>query len=231
MDVRADGVAVDRALATVLAVVAGAAANAAERPDTDAEPRPPAMILEPDDRLRARTGLRLPIDDDVADAAPDAVARMFRIEVEDARTRQLRARCFAIEAAEELVRAAHREQRHIGFDRLAHSGCLRGDQILGDGALLAILRAPGEDQIMRLRVESVAQPKLGQFEADAARLAATAQAHDVAAVAIDVHEPRVQMRDAKDGRGAHPSSQKRCLPPSRASNSRTSSIAVYVGTT
>src|SRR3990172_4409523 len=87
VDVRPDRVAVDRALAAVTPVVAEAEADAGERSRVRPEHGAPAGVLESDDR--ARVAFLGPVGDDVADAAPRAVARVLRVQVEHAGARQL----------------------------------------------------------------------------------------------------------------------------------------------
>src|SRR5690606_23507949 len=67
------------------------------------------------------------------------------------------------------------------------------------------------------------------FEVYAPQSAAALQAHDVAAVAVDVHQRRVEV--AEPQRTSAHDRQNGSLPERFASSSRTVSIAVYVGTT
>lgn len=126
---------------------------------------------------------------------------MFGVQIEDGGAGEFDAGGLAVEAPEELVGAADGEQDDSVLDGVAEGGRLRREEVVGDGALLAVLCAAGEDEIVGGGVERVAEGELCEGEGDAARLGAVAEAHDVAAVAVDVHEARVEVGDAEDGCG------------------------------
>ena len=63
----------------------------------------------------------------------------------------------AVPAPEQLVAAAHGEQRRAAVDRLADRRALRGE-IRRDQRLLAILAAADVEQVVRAGRERVAEP-------------------------------------------------------------------------
>ena len=153
---------------------------------------------------------------------------MLRPQVEEAQALQLRAGRLAVELAEELVAAADGQRYHARLHGLAQRLALHRAQVFRDAPLLAVLRAADEDQVVRLRVQPFDQAQLRHLDVDTARSAAPRQAEDVAAIAVDVHQPRVEVGDAQPSRRRvhQRSSQNGRRLPRLASSSRTSSIAV-----
>ncbi len=145
------------------------------------------MVLEADE------GAALPLRDDVADAAGDVLARVLGPGVEDAQAGQVVAGRRPVVAGEELVAAADGQGGHPLLDGLPERLALHVDEVGGDAPLLAVLAAAHEDEVVSLGVEPVAEVELVDLEVDAARLAAAAQADDVAAVAVEVHQLGVEV--------------------------------------
>ena len=83
------------------------------------------------------------VEQDVADHAPLARDRVQR---QQADAGQLGARAVAVEAAEELVAAAHREERGARLDRLVQRRALR-DEVGRDERLLAVLAAADVEEV------------------------------------------------------------------------------------
>src|SRR5439155_26167255 len=77
MQVRPEDVPIDRAFASVLAVVAEPGDNAAERLIAVAQEGPPSVVLEADDSRS------VPFDDDVPDEALGLGAGVERVEIKD----------------------------------------------------------------------------------------------------------------------------------------------------
>ena len=76
MKISAENVAIERAFAAVITVVAEPGDHAAERLNTVAQEGPPAVVLEADD------GRPVPFDHYIADKAPRVCAGMDRMQVE-----------------------------------------------------------------------------------------------------------------------------------------------------
>ena len=61
--------------------------------------------------------------------------------------------------------------------------------------LVAVLAAAHVEEVVRVRVERLAEARGGVLEAEPAPLAARAQHGDVAAVGVDVHQLRIERQD------------------------------------
>ena len=110
VEVGADRLPVDRALAAVVAVVAEAVADPRERPRARPEVRAAGVILEADHLADA---LDLGVSEHVADTPRPAGAGGHRHRVEDSGARQLLALAGAVEVAEELEAAADGQHRRV----------------------------------------------------------------------------------------------------------------------
>ena len=87
---------------------------------------------------------------------------------EEARARHERAVAAAVAASEELVAAAHGEQRDAARVRRADRLALRGE-VGCDERLLAILAAADVEEVVRARVERVTEPDRPHVELVAAK--------------------------------------------------------------
>ena len=194
------------------------------------KPRPPAVVLEPDDRLRGRSGAShsatmLPMQP-LRAARPDAPCAGRRCPrpaaprptTRDRTARRAGTRRTPPAAPRPHSTASRTASAFVASRSSATPRCSRS------------CAPPAKIRSYAAASNASPHAQLRQLEPDAARLAPMPQAHDVAAVAVDVHQPRIQVRDAQR-RCAHASSQNCAAPARFASSSRTSSIAVYVGTT
>jgi hypothetical protein len=178
------------------------------------------VVLEPGDG-RPRRLVERALEEDVADHARPA---RDRLEREQRRTGQPRAVAVAVPAPEQLVAAAHREQRHSVVDRRANR--LRPRLEVGrDHALLAILAAPDVEEVVRRWFERRADGQRLDAELVPSGRGAACQHGDVAAVGVDVQVLRVQVPDTEDHAAPSPSQNGRVRPRSVAIR-RSSSIAV-----
>src|SRR5262245_14958560 len=135
VEVRAVDPAGATALVTGLAVVAEARDHAPERLGAVVQVRAAGVVLEAGERAAlAGPGA---VEQDVADHAALAGDRAER---EQADPRQLSTGAVAVEAAEQLVAAAHGEKRGAAGNRIVESGPL-GHEVGRDEPLLAILPA------------------------------------------------------------------------------------------
>src|SRR5918996_4489536 len=108
--------------------------------------------------------------------------------------------------AEQLVPAADREHDGSAVGRGVERVALRGHHVARHEHLVAVLAAAHVEEVVRVRVERLAQARGGKREADAAPLAAGAEHRDVPAVGIDVHEIGIEPADAE--RVAHPAASR-----------------------
>ena len=175
---------------SVLGVVAVAPDHLPERLLTCCQVGSPAVILEAHDL--AEVGF----DDDVADAAVGSRAGVARLHREDADAREHGAVLGQVPLAEELEPAADGEGRHPSRDRTPEGGTLR-HEVVRDASLLAILPAADDEEVACPGVERVADVDVLDLEADLARLTAIAQRDRVAAIAVDVHHVRIQVRESQ----------------------------------
>ncbi len=197
MHVRADDAPPHAALAAVLAVVAAAVRDAPERRDAGAEARAPGVVLEADEALGAAAG-QVAVDDHVADRARVAGERL---EVDEARARDLVALVAAVAVAEQLVAAADGEQRRAVVERRAQRGRL-AQELLGDEHLVAILPAADQDQVRRARIDVLAERHGRDLDRHAAPARALLEHAHVAAVGVDREQLRVERHDAHGTRHA-----------------------------
>src|SRR5207253_5380811 len=224
MQVRPEDVPIDRAFASVLAVVAEPGDNAAERLNAVAQKGPPSVVLEADDSRS------VPFDDDVPDEALRLGAGVDRVQIQDLGAGELLTFGGPVETAHELIAPADGQHGDVPLDGLPERFGLDLYQVLCDQALLPVLCAAHEDEIVILGLERIAELEAIDLKGDASSLTAALETKDVAAVAVDVHELRKQVSQA-ERESLHSASEKAPRPAHRASRSRTSSIAVYVGIT
>ena len=106
----------------------------------------------------------------------------------------------AVAATEELVPAAHREQRrtraHGVLDRRPFRREIRRDE-----RLLAILAAADVVEIVCARLDRVTDPERVNRERVAVKLGAPREHRDVPAVGVDVQVVRIEMSDTQPHRG------------------------------
>ncbi len=199
VQVGADHVLVPHSLVAVLAVVAVAVEHPSERCGVRAQVSPSAVVLEPREDPGAVAEIRL--DRDVSDQPRARVAD--RLQVCDPQSRdRLVAQLVAV--PEQLVAAAHREQRDALIDRRGDRIALGPHHVLGDQDLIAILAAPDVDQVVFRGVEALARTGSLKAEADPSPLAAPLQEDHVSSVRVDVHLLRIE-REQPEFQGAiHP---------------------------
>jgi hypothetical protein len=191
VEVSSEDISADSALAAVLSVVAEAGDDASERLNALAQIGAPAVILEADERRP------IPFDDDIADEALRLRARVSGVQIEDPSSWQLLTFGRAVEAAHKLVAAAHGEYRYVALHGFRERFTLHLHEVDSHPALFPVLRAAYENEIVVLWDKLVLDLQLADLEPDIALLATALQAEYVAAVAIDVHLLRVEMRDAE----------------------------------
>ena len=166
--------------------------HAAERLLVRAEVGAAAVVLEARDHARA--GAEVGLDGAVADQPRARLAD--GLQVDQAHAGQLLA-AKLVRVAEQLVAAAdgehHRAAARGGVERIA----LRGLHVARDGDLVAVLPAAHVDEIVRVRVEPLAERGGGVLEAEAAPFAAGAEHGDVAAVGVDVHQLGIEREDSQ----------------------------------
>ena len=216
MQVGADHVAVARALAPIVAVVAVAVQHPAERLCAGAQMRAAAVVLEAGEH--ATLGARqVDLDRDVADQP-----RPIRSRSCGRRAARLR------EAPRRRVgrrgRAAGSRRRRRARPRRAAAAAVSACalvlvQVRGAELLVAVLAAAHVVEVGAVRVERVADAGAGQLETDPAPLAAPPQHQQVAAVGVDVHQVRIQRADAQRAGLRHRRSPPgcRCAPRSAGS--------------
>ena len=119
-----------------------------------------------------------------------------RVERQQPDPGQLGAGDVAVEAAEQLVAAAHREERRAAVDRLAQRARLRRE-VVRDELLLAVLAAADVEEVDLAAGHRIAHADRLHVELVAARTArARGQHRDVAAVGVDVQVVGIEMADA-----------------------------------
>ena len=189
MEVSAHGSTDAAALEAVLAVVPVAGHDAPERLGARLEKCPARVVLEAAQRP-SRSRVELAVEQDVADHAAFAGPSGERKETG---ARELRTRAIAVEATEQLVAAAHGEQRGSGADSVCQRGAL-GGEVAGDERLLSIL-APAHVEEVDVRRHGIAEADAGDLEADGAPRAAALEHRDVPAIGVDVEIVGIQMPD------------------------------------
>src|SRR5439155_7675955 len=190
VQVRPDRAPEPAALEAARAVVPEPRHDSPERGRTGIEPRPARVVLESGERLPVAR-IELALEQDVADHA--AVAG-DGLEREQADARHVLAMEAAIAAPEELVAAAHGEERSPAARRLQHLLGLRG-QVLRDQELFAILPAADIQQIVRAGDYRLAHTDRPHDELVAAPGPAPLEHGDVAAVGVDVQVVRIEVPD------------------------------------
>ena len=164
MQIRADRAAEPAAFVAALAVVAEAGDDAPERLGAGVEPRPARVVLEAGERL-AVARLELALEQHVADHPPLAGDGLERQEPD---ARHVLAVEAAVAAAEQLVAAAHREQRGAAVDDRLDQRLRLRREVLGDEELLAVLAAADVVEVVRAGDDRVVHPDRRHVELVAA---------------------------------------------------------------
>ena len=125
---------------------------------------------------------------------------------EEPDTRQVVAVEARVAASEQLIAAADGEQRSAAGHRRVHRIGVPG-QVVGDERLLAVLPAADVEQVVRVRVEQVADADGGHAELVPSPGRAHLEHRDVAAVGVDVEVVRIEVPDADPHE--HPAAQNR----------------------
>src|SRR5438128_2520142 len=215
VEIAADHFSLDRALGLVLAVVAVPSDDRSERLRAGAEVRPPGVVLEPDKRSIRRIHQQI---------AHEALPAGARGHVENAKPRDRRADLRHVLVPEELIAAADREDRGAALDRVPQGRAVLARQIGADDVLPLILTAAEEPHVGPLRVGPLANGVGPHLDADAPPFRALGERDDVAAVAVDVHQVGIEVRDPQIHDSQ--SSQNGTVAPARASTARKACIAV-----
>ena len=200
------------------AVVPVPGEHASERRRAGIEQRPAGVVLEPRHRRRDAVA-EVDLEQHVADQPPLAGDGLER---EEPGARHPGAVAAAVAAPEQLVAAAHGEQRRSRLD--GPPQVVAPPREVGrDERLLAILAAADVDEVERRRLERIARLDGRHLERMPAEGRPAGEDGDVAAVGVDVEVVRVEVRDA-DPHGA--SSQNGRTRPRLTAIARSSSIAV-----
>ena len=188
--IRAEHVFVARTLGLVLAVVAVSGEHHAERGDLLAEIGLAGVVLEADDdHVAALRGGPEHIVADHALLCADGVHADGADEVE------LHAVPGLVVFAEHLVAAADGEKGLFLLDRGADVLRLAGGKVAQQHLLLEVLTAADEEDVVFVRVQRLADRAFVDIDLDAAALEAALHGDDVAAVAVQIKDVRVQMAD------------------------------------
>ena len=161
VQVGADHVPAPHALVAVAAVVAVAREHAPERALPGAEIGAPAVVLEAGDHARRRRPGR-PRSRSCRSAAGPARGRCGGPR---ARSRAASPLAQLVGVAEQLVAAADGEHHGATLGRRVKRVALRLGHVPGHGHLVAILAAAEVEEVVRGRVDRVAQRRRGELEA------------------------------------------------------------------
>ena len=200
-------------------VVPEAVHDAPERRGIGVEHRTASVVLEAGEQVTL-TGVELALEEHVADHARLARDGLVR---EEAGAWHERAVSSAIATTEELVPAAHCEHRDATRMRCSKRLAL-ASEIRRDERLLAILASTDVQQVVRGRVELVADPDRPNDQLVATQLRTTREDRDVAAIGVDVQVVGVQVTEANPHQAL--ASQYGRTAPRSVSTPRSSSIAV-----
>src|SRR4051812_5071221 len=188
MAIGADDPSLERAFRAILAVIPVTDHDRTQRHGLWSEVCPPAVVLESNEHPLWR----------FRDEVPDkALLPRLRTHIEDAEPRDRLADLGQVLRAEELVAAADQERGGSALDRLAHRGAVLLLKISADDVLALVLPAAEEEQVRPRRIEVGASGVGAHFDGDVAPAGALSQREHVAAIAVDAHEVRIEMRDAK----------------------------------
>src|SRR5438093_3917931 len=209
-----------RAFGLVFAVVAVPHDHLAARRGSRAEVRSSGVILKPDE-LAARR-----IREEIAD---ESLLSRARRDVEDSDTRDRGTGLRHVLVAEELVAAADREDRGAGLYGLAKSRTVLAREVGPHDVLALVLPSADKPDVGPVRVRPFGDRVGPHLHGDASPLRALSERDHVAAIAVDVHEVRIEVRDPEVHFGQ--SSQNGTVAPARASTARSACIAVYVAST
>jgi hypothetical protein len=149
------------------------------------------VVLEARERP-ANTRLELALEQAVAD---HPALTSDRVQRKEGRAGQLSTTPAAVETPEELVSAAHRQQRRTAPDGLPQSTTSRRE-VRGDELLLAILAAADVEQVVLAGLQLVADANRLDCELQPARGRPSLEDSDVAPVGVDVQVLGVQVPDA-----------------------------------
>jgi hypothetical protein len=132
---------------------------------------------------------------DRAGCRGEARAVLDRPGVEQSDPGQLHAPARLVEAPEELVARAHCEQRSSLVDGLPDGQALDIGQVRSDQLLMGLPAVADDEDVDVVRVDRVARPQLMDLGDDAAPAAAPDDRGDVPAVAVGVHDLRVEVAE------------------------------------
>src|SRR5207247_7662662 len=181
----------------------------------------PAVVLETDERARGQA-FDARQHDHVAD---EALLPRLRGHIDESDAVETLAVRGLVVVAEELVAPAHGEDLRAAADRVLQRLLLELLEVVVDQGLLAVLPAAEEEDVDVVHADDRSALQLHDPGLQPSPLGAAEQGEDVAAVAVDVHQVRVEPADGEPLGGAHVS-QYGCAHPRLTSSARRSSIAV-----
>ena len=158
----------------------------------------PAWFSKPA-RVRLDAWLELALEQHVADHPAVAGDRLERQEPD---TRHVLAVEAAVSAAEQLVAAAHREERGAAADDRLDQRLRLRREVLRDEKLLAILPAADVVEVVLARPDRIVHAERRHVELVAPPGSAPLEDRDVAAVGIDVEVLRIEVADADPAHAA-----------------------------
>ncbi|OLB99684.1 MAG: hypothetical protein AUI15_08455 [Actinobacteria bacterium 13_2_20CM_2_66_6] len=193
MQVRADNAALDAPFGAVAAVVARSDSNSAKRPRASSQKSASAVVFESDQGRRFEIFER-GVHDHVAD---ESFLACLGAHVDEPDAGKSLAFCCLVVVPEQLVAAAHRQHhRAVGDGRLQRL-LLDLDQVVIHESLLTVLAATEEEDIHVFHSVRRAAAQVDGARVQATPLGSLEQRQDVAAVAVDVHQVRVQPSDCE----------------------------------
>ena len=155
------------------------------------EAGPAAVVLEAGEHAPAA---EVDLDRDVADQPRAVLAH--RLEVDQPEAGQVLV-AERVAVAEQLVAAADAEQDGAAAGGGVQRVALDGGEVARAQRLVAVLAAAEVEEVVRVRVDRVAEPGARQLEADPAPGAAALEQQQVAAVGVDVHQVGIERAHAQ----------------------------------
>src|SRR3990170_51893 len=182
--------ATDGPFGMVLPIVPESHDDLPERGRPGTEPRPPAVILEADER---RAPEMRAADYDIADEPSRRRPGVFGGEIEESHSHEVLAVAGTVVVPQQLIAAAHRQDDGSGCGGLAQGGTFHGAEVLDGEALLAVFATPDEVQIVLAWDHGIAEAALLDAHYDAPPLRAMRKRHEVPAVAVEIEQIGIQV--------------------------------------
>src|SRR5579864_1828065 len=165
----------------------------AERPGLAAQKRAAAVVLEADQSVGLEAG-DLGLHHDVPD---EPLLPRLRAHVDEADAGELLAAGCLVVVAEQLVPATYREHLGAVIHRTPKRLLLELEEVRVYERLLTVLASAKEEDVDRLHLQVIAAAELDHARVEASPLRSFEQRQDVAAVAVDVHEVRIEPTDGE----------------------------------